>query len=113
MATVKIGTLLIRVCCPDNLEPVITRLTCPETIAKPISAQLKNQAKEWVSRPIVQALFANEGSRPRRHEVFRKFCVDLAQRMYRTEVKLRTSLLGEPAKRIRPLSEAKYVVCLS
>lgn len=43
-----------------------------------------------------------------RHETFRTFCVDLAQRMYRTEVRLRTNLLGEPAKHVRPLSETKY-----
>ena len=33
----------------------------------------------------------------------------LAQRMYQTEVKMRTNLLGEPAKHIRPLSETRYV----
>ena len=36
--------------------------------------------------------------------------MDLAQRMYRTEVRLRTNLLGEPAKHVRPLSETKYVL---
>lgn len=31
--------------------------------------------------------------------------------MYRTEVKLRTNLLGEPANQhVRPLSEARYVI---
>jgi hypothetical protein len=44
-----------------------------------------------------------------RHPQFRSVCVNLAQSMYRTEVKLRTNLLGEPAlQHIRPLSEAKY-----
>ncbi|KAJ6631416.1 optic atrophy 3 protein-domain-containing protein [Mycena sp. CBHHK59/15] len=71
MASVKIATLLIR------------------TVAKPISAQIKNQAKQ--------------------HERFRGFCVDLAQMMYRSEVKLRTHLLGEPAKPIRPLSETRAI----
>ncbi|EIM82339.1 OPA3-domain-containing protein [Stereum hirsutum FP-91666 SS1] len=71
MATVKIGTLLIR------------------TLAKPISAQIKHQAKE--------------------HERFRNMCVGLAQRMYRYEIKLRTSLLGEPAKHVRPLSETRAI----
>lgn len=46
----------------------------------------------------------------RRHDRFRTFCVSLAQRMYRAEVKLRTGLLGEPAKHIRPLSEQKCVL---
>ncbi|PBK70059.1 OPA3-domain-containing protein [Armillaria solidipes] len=59
------------------------------TIAKPISSTLKEQAK--------------------RHDRFRTFCVSLAQRMYRAEVKLRTGLLGEPAKHIRPLSEQKAI----
>lgn len=71
MATVKIGTLLIR------------------TLAKPISTRIKYQARE--------------------HERFRKICVSLAQTMYRYEVRLRTGLLGEPAKHIRPLSEARAI----
>ncbi|KAK7437152.1 hypothetical protein VKT23_018779 [Stygiomarasmius scandens] len=71
MASAKIATLIIR------------------TVAKPISNQLKSQAKQ--------------------HETFRTFCVSLAQRIHRTEVKLRTSLLGEPAKHIRPLSETRAV----
>ncbi|KAE9408866.1 OPA3-domain-containing protein [Gymnopus androsaceus JB14] len=50
---------------------------------KPISAQLKNQAKQ--------------------HERFRNVCVSLAQMMYRTEVRLRT------AKHVRPLSETKAI----
>ncbi|KAI0294653.1 optic atrophy 3 protein-domain-containing protein [Multifurca ochricompacta] len=70
MATVKVGTLLIR------------------TLAKPISARIKLQAKE--------------------HERFRKVCISLAQTMYRYEVRLRTGLLGEPAKHIRPLTETRY-----
>ncbi|KAJ3799830.1 optic atrophy 3 protein-domain-containing protein [Lentinula aff. detonsa] len=44
-----------------------------------------------------------------RHERFRNFCVSLAQLMYRTEVRLRTGILGEPAKHIRPLSETKAI----
>ncbi|KAF9533690.1 optic atrophy 3 protein-domain-containing protein [Crepidotus variabilis] len=73
MATTKIATLLIR------------------TIAKPISAKLKNQARD--------------------HETFRSVCVSLAQFMYRYEVKLRTNILGESpaAKHLRPLSEAKAI----
>jgi optic atrophy 3 protein len=47
---------------------------------------------------------------PGRHERFRGLCVDLAQFMYRSEVKLRTNILGEPPRHIRPLSEAKCVV---
>lgn len=35
--------------------------------------------------------------------------MDLAQFMYRSEVKLRTNILGEPYRHIRPLSEAKSV----
>ncbi|TDL18526.1 OPA3-domain-containing protein [Rickenella mellea] len=71
MASAKIATLVIR------------------TLAKPISNQIKAQAKE--------------------HERFRNFCVNLAQRMYSAEVRLRTGLLGEPAKSIRPLSEARAI----
>ncbi|KAI0657166.1 OPA3-domain-containing protein [Cubamyces menziesii] len=71
MASAKIAQLLIR------------------TLAKPISNQIKVQAKQ--------------------HETFRSFCVGLAQRMYQTEVRLRTNLLGEPAKHVRPLSETKAI----
>ncbi|KAH8100311.1 OPA3-domain-containing protein [Cristinia sonorae] len=71
MASAKIATLVIR------------------TLAKPISNQLKTQAKQ--------------------HETFRTFCVNLAQGMYRAEVKLRTNLLGEPAKHVRPLSETRAI----
>jgi optic atrophy 3 protein len=35
--------------------------------------------------------------------------MDFAQTMHRSEVKLRTYILGEPAKHIRPLSETRYV----
>ncbi|KAJ7736854.1 OPA3-domain-containing protein [Mycena metata] len=59
------------------------------TVAKPISAQIKSQAQQ--------------------HERFRTFCVSLAQGLYRSEVKLRTGILGEPAKHIRPLSETRAV----
>ncbi|KAI0373135.1 OPA3-domain-containing protein [Pilatotrama ljubarskyi] len=71
MASAKIAQLLIR------------------TLAKPISNQIKVQAKQ--------------------HEKFRSFCVGLAQRMYQTEVRLRTNLLGEPAKHVRPLSETRAI----
>ncbi|KAF8910501.1 optic atrophy 3 protein-domain-containing protein [Gymnopilus junonius] len=60
------------------------------TLAKPISNQIKQQVKQ--------------------HERFRALCVDLAQFMYRSEVKLRQNILGEPAsKHIRPLAEAKAI----
>ncbi|KAH8824450.1 optic atrophy 3 protein-domain-containing protein [Flagelloscypha sp. PMI_526] len=59
------------------------------TLAKPIATQIKSQAKE--------------------HENFRKLCVGLAQRMHRSEIQLRTRLLGEPAKTIRPLSETRAI----
>ncbi|KAG6810707.1 hypothetical protein H0H92_010670 [Tricholoma furcatifolium] len=71
MASVKLATLVIR------------------TIAKPISSQLKAQAKQ--------------------HDKFREFCVSLAQALYRTETKLRTNIMGEPAKHIRPLSETRAI----
>lgn len=72
MATVKLATLAIR------------------TIAKPLSAQLKNQATQ--------------------HETFRAICVSLAQRMHTAEISLRTNILGEPARHnVRPLSETRAI----
>jgi len=38
--------------------------------------------------------------------------VELAQFMHRSELKLRTNIVGEPARHIRPLSKAKYVRCI-
>ncbi|KAF8499339.1 OPA3-domain-containing protein [Hysterangium stoloniferum] len=71
MATVKLATLAIR------------------TIAKPISAKLKQQARE--------------------HPAFRHICVRLAQSMYRTEMRWGTTLLGQTPKAVKPLSEAKAI----
>lgn len=72
MATVKLATLVIR------------------TIAKPISAQLKNQATQ--------------------HPAFRNLCASLAQKMHTAEVALRTNILGEPARtHVRPLSETRAI----
>ncbi|KAF8261420.1 optic atrophy 3-like protein [Lactarius quietus] len=71
MATVKIGTLLIR------------------TLAKPISSRIKTQARE--------------------HERFRNLCTSLAQTLYRYENRLRTGLLGEPTRHVRPLSETRAI----
>jgi len=59
------------------------------TLAKPISNQIKTQVQQ--------------------HETFRNVCIGLAQRMHRTEVQLRTRLLGEAPKSIRPLSETRAI----
>lgn len=59
------------------------------TLAKPISSQIKAQVKQ--------------------HERFRNLCIGLAQSMHRGEVHLRTRLLGEQPKHIRPLSETRAI----
>jgi len=60
------------------------------TIAKPLSNGIKRQAKE--------------------HPTFRQLCISLAQGMYTVEIKLRTNILGEPARQhVRPLSETRAV----
>ncbi|KIY71299.1 OPA3-domain-containing protein [Cylindrobasidium torrendii FP15055 ss-10] len=59
------------------------------TLAKPISVRLKEQAKK--------------------HDTFRHICVSLAQYMHRSEIRLRTGLLGEPTKHVRPLSETRAI----
>ncbi|EJD45654.1 OPA3-domain-containing protein [Auricularia subglabra TFB-10046 SS5] len=71
MASIKIATLIIR------------------TIAKPISASLKEQARQ--------------------HPKFRELCVGLAQRMHRTEIRMRYHLLGQERKAVRPLNEKTAV----
>ncbi|KAG8718941.1 hypothetical protein FRC08_004013 [Ceratobasidium sp. 394] len=59
------------------------------TLAKPISARLKHQAEQ--------------------HETFRKICISWAQWAHRTEVQLRTNIMGETAKNIKPLSESRAI----
>ncbi|KAF5311441.1 hypothetical protein D9611_011651 [Ephemerocybe angulata] len=73
MASVKLGTLLIR------------------TLAKPIATQVKERARQ--------------------HPKFRDLCINLAQFMYRSEIKLRTNILGEAARpaHVRPLSETRAI----
>lgn len=59
------------------------------TLAKPIANQLKSQA-------------AN-------HETFRKACIGLAQFMHRSEITLRSNLIGGTHQKVRPLNDAKAV----
>ncbi|TFK27093.1 OPA3-domain-containing protein [Coprinopsis marcescibilis] len=61
------------------------------TLSKPIATKIKEQARQ--------------------HPRFRGFCIDLAQFVYRTELKLRTNILGEQIKHIhiRPLSETRAI----
>ncbi|GJJ11757.1 hypothetical protein Clacol_005995 [Clathrus columnatus] len=59
------------------------------TIAKPISNRLKQEARE--------------------HPFFRRICVQLAQSMYRTEMRLGTFVLGQPPRAVKPLSETKAI----
>ncbi|KAH7339708.1 optic atrophy 3 protein-domain-containing protein [Rhizoctonia solani] len=59
------------------------------TLAKPISARIKHQAEQ--------------------HESFKNICITWAQWVHRTEVGLRTNLLGESAKHIKPLSETRAI----
>ncbi|KAG8217043.1 optic atrophy 3 protein-domain-containing protein [Butyriboletus roseoflavus] len=90
MATVKLATLVIRVQFIPSLETFPLTHQHPQTIAKPISAQLRNQAKQ--------------------HDTFRNLCISLAQKMHTAEISLRTNILGEPARHhIRPLSETKAI----
>ncbi|KAL1713148.1 OPA3-domain-containing protein, partial [Schizophyllum commune] len=60
------------------------------TLAKPIANQIKAQVKQ--------------------HPSFRRICVGLAQRMHRTEMRLRTNILGaSPTVPVRPLSETRAI----
>ncbi|QRW08041.1 endoplasmic oxidoreductin-1 [Ceratobasidium sp. AG-Ba] len=59
------------------------------TLAKPIANNLKHQAEQ--------------------HETFRNICISWAQWAHRTEVSLRTNIMGEPAKHVKPLSETRAI----
>uniref|UniRef100_A0A060T3F7 ARAD1C32912p n=1 Tax=Blastobotrys adeninivorans TaxID=409370 RepID=A0A060T3F7_BLAAD len=59
------------------------------TVSKPIANGLKAQAKQ--------------------HATFRKVCIDMAQFLHRTDMRLRMGLLGEKNLRVRPLNDAKAI----
>ncbi|KAL7424696.1 hypothetical protein Q5752_000380 [Cryptotrichosporon argae] len=60
-----------------------------KTLAKPIANTIKAQATQ--------------------HESFRNICIGLAQRMHRTEARMRMGLLNEEAKNIKPLNDTRAV----
>lgn len=59
------------------------------TLAKPIANQIKSHARD--------------------HPTFRKRCIKVAQAIYRTESGLRTHLLNENKKKIKPLNDARAI----
>lgn len=59
------------------------------TLAKPIANQIKSHARD--------------------HPTFRKRCIKVAQAIHRTEAGLRTRLLNENKKKIKPLNDAKAI----
>lgn len=59
------------------------------TIAKPIGNAIKRQAKD--------------------HERFRRLCINFAQKMHSSEIKLRMSLLGENKIKVKPLTDNKAI----
>lgn len=59
------------------------------TILKPISKAISTQAKN--------------------NETFRKYCISFANRLHKTDVKLRMNLLGEKKIRVRPLNDNKAI----
>jgi Optic atrophy 3 protein (OPA3) len=114
MATVKLATLVIRVSHILFTSYFAESHGFRTRVCGDVSQALQHSDKEpgtAVSFSPTQWQLGREVNRtdvPYRHERFREFCVSLAQRIYRTEVKLRTNILGEPAKHVRPLSETKY-----
>ncbi|KAI5970367.1 hypothetical protein CANMA_000530 [Candida margitis] len=60
-----------------------------KTISKPISKAISTQAKN--------------------NETFRKYCISFANRLHKTDVKLRMNLLGEKKIRVRPLNDNKAI----
>ncbi|KAK4684613.1 optic atrophy 3 protein, partial [Tremellales sp. Uapishka_1] len=60
-----------------------------KTLAKPVANTIKAQAAE--------------------HARFRNICIGLAQRMHRTEARMRMGLLNEEAKNIKPLNDTRAV----
>ncbi|KAI5958326.1 hypothetical protein KGF57_002682 [Candida theae] len=59
------------------------------TISKPISKAISTQAKN--------------------NETFRQYCISFANKLHKTDVKLRMNLLGEKKIRVRPLNDNKAI----
>ncbi|OCF31649.1 hypothetical protein I316_06654 [Kwoniella heveanensis BCC8398] len=60
-----------------------------KTLAKPIANTIKAQAAQ--------------------HETFKNICIGLAQRMHRTEARMRLGLLNTEAGQIKPLNDARAI----
>ncbi|KAH3675641.1 hypothetical protein WICMUC_002558 [Wickerhamomyces mucosus] len=58
-----------------------------------------------VSKPIANILKAQALE----HELFKRLCIALAQRIHRTDVTLRMKLMGEKGAKVRPLNDKKAV----
>ncbi|WVQ78865.1 hypothetical protein IAT38_000956 [Cryptococcus sp. DSM 104549] len=60
-----------------------------KTLAKPIANTMKAQATQ--------------------HETFRNICIGLAQRMHRTEARMRMGLLNQEAGNVKPLNDTRAI----
>ncbi|KIR28103.1 hypothetical protein I309_03100 [Cryptococcus deuterogattii LA55] len=69
-----------------------------KTLAKPIANTIKAQATH---ADLVVLYY--------RHETFRNVCIGLAQRMHRTEARMRMGLLNQEAGNIKPLNDTRAI----
>ncbi|WFC99556.1 hypothetical protein MYAM1_002301 [Malassezia yamatoensis] len=70
------------------------------------TAKLVTLAIRTLAKPIATSL----KSRATQHEMFRKICIELAQKMHRTEIRLRQNLvMGQEIIKVRPLNDAKAI----
>ncbi|KIR39722.1 hypothetical protein I307_02667 [Cryptococcus deuterogattii 99/473] len=69
-----------------------------KTLAKPIANTIKAQATH---ADLVFLYY--------RHETFRNICIGLAQRMHRTEARMRMGLLNQEAGNIKPLNDTRAI----
>jgi len=81
-----------------------------------IAAYISEGAKSLItsclpllSSPSCIHLLTNLPSSSPRHELFCGLSVEPTQFMYRSKVKLRTNIVGEPVRHIRPVIKPKYV----
>ncbi|KAH3687907.1 hypothetical protein WICPIJ_001124 [Wickerhamomyces pijperi] len=70
-----------------------------------IGIKLGSLLLRQVSKPIANILKAQAID----HEVFKKVCIWIAQRLHRTDVTLRMKLMGEKGAKVRPLNDKKAV----
>jgi hypothetical protein len=112
MASVKLATLAIRVCHFHQNWPG-DAIQFPSLLTDNSEANfraIKDICKIVRVSSSPCRIFYSEHSvfYTTRNQRFREFCIGLAQRLWRIEIRLRETMLGEVHGTVRPLNDAKW-----